>query len=104
MTDMQIHARGAVEGSAILALAGEIDMANANEVEAELYVYVASTTGDVRLDCVALEFLDSSGLEMLTTIQRELAEEGRSLVLTRTRPFIRQLLEITELHRVLIVD
>src|SRR5690606_22898790 len=41
---------------------------------------------DLRLDCAALERLDSLGLAFLTTLNREAGAAGRRLVLARLRP------------------
>jgi anti-anti-sigma factor len=73
-------------------LAGEIDLANAGEVAARLDALVASTTGDVRVDCAGLEFIDSSGLEVLLGIHEELEASGRRLVLGRVTEFIQLVL------------
>jgi anti-sigma B factor antagonist len=104
VTDMQIRARGVAEGPVILALTGEIDLANAGEVAAQLDALVASTTGDVRIDCSGLEFIDSSGLEILVTVHHELARQRRRLILARTTPLIQAMLEITALDQVFVVE
>jgi len=100
VTDMQIRARGVAEGPVILALTGEIDLANADEVEAQLDRLdrlVASTTGDVRVDCSGIEFIGSTGLDVLVGIHHELAQQRRRLILARTTPLFRRLLEVTAL-------
>ena len=104
MTDLQIRARGAAEGSAILMLAGEVDLANADEVERKLRAYVASTTGDVRIDCRALEFIDSSGLRVLVRVDRLLARDARRLVLTRVPTFILRVLQLSGLEPVFAIE
>ena len=104
VTDMQIRARGAAEGSVILALHGEIDAANVDEVEAQFDALLVSTTGDVRIDCSAIEYIDLTGFDALVRVHHELAHRGRRLILTRTTPRIRQLLEITALDRLFVLE
>ena len=101
---MQIRARGAAEGPVILALTGEIDLANAAAVEAQLVNLVASTTGDVRLDCSGIEFIGSTGLDVLVGVHHALAQQQRRLILTRTTPWIRRLFDITAVDRIFIVE
>ena len=103
MTDMQIRARGAAEGSVILALHGEVDEANVDGVEAQLDALLASTTGDVRIDCDAIEYIDLTGLDVLVRAHHELAQHGRRLILTRTSR-VRPLLEITALDRLFVLE
>ena len=102
MTDMQIRARGVAEGPVILALTGEIDLANAVAVEAQLDRLVASTTGDVRVDCSGIEFIGSTGLDVLVRIHHELAQQRRRLILARTTPWFRRVLEVTALDRIFV--
>jgi anti-sigma B factor antagonist len=104
VTDMQIRARGVAEGPIVLALTGEIDIANAAEVRAQLDVLVGSTTGDVRIDCSGLEFIDSSGLDVLVGTRRELEQRRRRLILARPTAWLRGLLVITALDQVFDVE
>ena len=104
MTDMQIRARGAAEGSVILALDGEIDSANVEDVEGQLDALLASTTGDVRIDCSAIEYIGLDGLDVLVRAHHELAQRRRRLILTRTTAQIRSLLAMTALDRMFSVE
>jgi anti-sigma B factor antagonist len=104
VTDVQIRCRGAAEGTVTLSLDGEIDLANADELEARLDALVTSTTGDLRVDCNDLEFIDSSGLAALVRARRQLMETGRALVIVRARPALRQVLEVLALDEVFIVE
>ena len=61
--------------------------------------FVQGLTG-IDLDCTALEFLDSSGLGVLISVQKLARERGGSFRLLSPRPTILQVLELTRLHRV----
>jgi anti-anti-sigma regulatory factor len=63
-----------------LALHGTIDVFLAGELlEHARRAFAAA--GDVRIDCAALERLDTSALQILLALQRELEEHGRRLEL-----------------------
>jgi anti-sigma B factor antagonist len=62
-------------------LRGEIDLASAGALTRELDQYAATTTGDVRIDCRDLTFIDSSGLHVLIRLQRRLGDLGRGVVI-----------------------
>ena len=56
MADLLIINHGAVDGTITLALFGEMDLASRDLLATTLDTCVASTTGDVRLDCAELIF------------------------------------------------
>jgi anti-anti-sigma factor len=77
-----------------VGLAGEIDIANADEVGRGVREELAA--GPVLLDLSALSFIDSSGLRMLVELIRDAEESGWSLTIGREfDPMVRRLLEIT---------
>jgi ABC-type transporter Mla MlaB component len=63
-----------------LALHGTIDVFLARELLDHARRAFAGA-GDVRIDCAALERLDTSALQILLALQRELQEQGRRLEL-----------------------
>jgi anti-anti-sigma factor len=82
-----------------LVLTGEVDIATAPLLESALSELVATTTGDLRLECAPLTFIDSSGLKVLAQLQLRL--HGRRVVLTNLRTDMRAIFEITALDQVL---
>jgi anti-anti-sigma factor len=89
----------AAEGGTRIVLAGELDVATAPELQHRADE-VIGTGGDVWIDCTALAFADSSGLEVLTLLAMTLRAQNRRLVLTNLRPMVRRamdVLQITEL-------
>jgi anti-anti-sigma factor len=92
------HTRsGADRRSVTIVLSGEIDLSNADELEAHLFRAAACATGDVRIDCEALEFIDSSGLRALAAAHDLLAEHGRTLAIAHPSPMFTRVLEISGL-------
>jgi anti-sigma B factor antagonist len=88
------------EGHTTVGLAGEIDIANADEVARAVRQELA--TGPVLLDLSALSFIDSSGLRMLVELVRDARESGWSLrIRCEFDPMVRRLLEITGMLKVL---
>lgn len=80
-------------------LRGEIDLETAPEVARELLSVAAGNRDDVVLDCSAMTFIDSSGLEALVSVAQVLECEHRKLVLLRVRPACRRPIEITGLDK-----
>lgn len=78
---------------AVVKLVGEMDLANAPEIESELKG-VATSAEHILVDCSGLTFTDSSGLNALLVVWQ--AFEGR-LALVSAGPFIHNLLGLTGL-------
>jgi anti-sigma B factor antagonist len=78
----------------VLALTGEIDIANVDEVAESVRAELAA--GPVLVDLAELSFIDSSGLRMLAELVRDSREAGWSLTIGRDlTQAVRRLLEIT---------
>jgi anti-anti-sigma factor len=88
-------ARASSHGRSRRALSGEIDIATAPIVQAELLAAALETLSTVLiLDCSELRFIDSSGLNMLVQLGR-LTEKRIELV--NVAPGPRQVFEIAGL-------
>jgi anti-sigma B factor antagonist len=78
----------------VMAVAGEIDLATAPELEAALREHLAAAP--VRLDLRGLSFMDSSGIRLLDTILRDIAAHDWTLVIDPTlQPPVRQVIALT---------
>lgn len=64
---------GRFGGADLVRLAGEIDMANAPAIGAEIAVHTAASTA-VLIDLTAVSFLDSAGVRLLDTLVGVLGE------------------------------
>jgi len=94
------------DGRAIVTLSGELDLSGASRLEAEVE-RLAKLEGPetVVLDLRGLEFMDSSGLRLVTLADRRLMGEGRRLVLVRGPEAVHRVFEITRLtDRLTFVD
>lgn len=78
----------------VMAVAGELDVATAPELEAALREQLAA--GPVRLDVRGLSFMSSSGIRALDAILRDVAAHRWMLVIEPTmQPAVRQVIELT---------
>ena len=92
------------DGDAHLRVAGEVDLATAPELDAALRGLLAEIAGDVRIDCRELSFIDSSGVSVLVAVEQELARDGRKLVLRDASEQFRQVLAVTALDEVFVLE
>jgi anti-sigma B factor antagonist len=88
----------------VLVLTGEIDLYTAPRLQAELTGALAAA-GPARIvvDMSAVEFCDSTGMNVLLAAHRLAAERGGELVLAAPRPALRKILEVTGLQSVFTV-
>jgi anti-anti-sigma factor len=70
--------RDNVEGVDVVAVDGEVDLTNAEEVEEAV---VGTTAPAVVLDLSAVSYLDSSGIRAIDKAHRRLGSEQRSLLI-----------------------
>jgi anti-anti-sigma factor len=89
---------------ASVALQGELDVANAHELRAELARHLDAGRRVIRVDAQRLDFIDSTALrELMVATQRCTADHG-SLILTNVSARLWRVLEVTGLDQVLLVD
>lgn len=91
----------ATDGEAVIGLHGEIDLAVAPALDAELIEQAAALTGDLVLDCSDLTFIDSTGLTALILVRQRLEADHRALVLRNVSDACRRPIEICGLTEVL---
>ena len=83
----------------VVRLHGELDLAYAAPVRAAL---VAVAEAEVVVDLRHLTFIDASGLSALLGARREMAEQGRLLVLVGATAQVRRVFEMTGLGQLLV--
>lgn len=83
----------------VVRLHGELDLAYAAPVRAAL---LGVAGAEVVVDLSGLNFIDASGLSALLAARREMAEQGRRLVLAGPSPQVRRVFELTGLGRLLV--
>jgi anti-anti-sigma factor len=96
MTDATIHIEE-VGGAALrVVVAGEIDLANATDVEKRILEAISNQLTDVTVDLRDVEYIDSAGLRVLFTLATRLAtlQIGLVLLVAPESP-IRRVLEVS---------
>ena len=92
------------EGLYVIALAGEMDIANSPEFTSR--VTELGVTGSHRavFDLSGLTFLDSSGINALVSVAKAIESEGGEVALAAPSPHIRQVFEIVNLAEVIRIE
>jgi anti-sigma B factor antagonist len=78
----------------------ELIAGGAPEVKNQLRLQFTGGLVNIDLDCSTLDFVDSSGLGALISMQKLASERGGKLRLLTPKPSVIQVLELTRLHRV----
>lgn len=90
----------ALEISPGLAVRGEVDMATAPALEAALEEAIRDSEGALVVDLSGVEFLDSSGLQVLMRARARLGTEDRALALVCPFGPVRRVFELAGLSDV----
>ena len=88
-------------GSAILAIAGEIDIATAPELANALNDFAHES---VTVDLSAVTFMDSSGLATLSDAHRRITRAGGQFAIDGAQPQVQRIFEITGLAELFLND
>jgi anti-sigma B factor antagonist len=83
----------------VLRLEGELDLASAPRLEAELEDLEAERPPLLVADLRQLAFIDSSGLRVILVAAERAGREGRRFVVVRGSPEVERVLEITGADR-----
>jgi anti-sigma B factor antagonist len=87
----------------LVRLGGELDMATMPLVRETLERECARRPLRLTLELAAVEFLDSSAINLLVAIHRRLRAEGADLVLANPSEVVAQTMRIAQLHRLLTI-
>ena len=86
---------------ATLELRGELDMAGTDRLRVALEQAEEPPSGLLVLDLSKLDFIDSTGLEVLLRAARRAHDSGRRLIVARPSRYVRRLLEMTAIDQAL---
>ncbi len=87
------------DGSTILRISGEIDLAVAEELGVVAQACLQESTG-IKLDLGEVTFIDSSGLGVLVRVHKDAVAKGKTFRLVSVSNSVERLLEVTGLDRV----
>lgn len=82
-------------GEHTIALMGELDLANADAVEAELERAAATDCRSIVLDLSQLEFMDSSGVALLMRATQSARADSNRLAIVRPPERVMRVLHLT---------
>lgn len=101
MTVATVTPLGTADGVRTLAVTGEIDLANAAEVEDGILDHTSNDLAGVVLDLDGLDYLDSTGLRLLFTLaaRLEISQITLEVVVAPGSP-VRRALEVTGMEAV----
>ncbi|HAH88302.1 MAG TPA: hypothetical protein DCL60_13125 [Armatimonadetes bacterium] len=88
-----------MEGSTVIDIAGEIDMASAPLIAKALDKAVHEEGADVVLNARELFYIDSSGIQILVSAGRKLSDEGRRLFVVGCHGIFYKLVQLMRLDR-----
>lgn len=81
----------------ILALTGELSLADASALERRLDEVLATNASTIVVDLSGVEFIDSTGLSVLVRAQQQATERGMELGVANPNPQAARLLSLTGL-------
>jgi anti-anti-sigma factor len=90
---------------AVVALRGELDMSGVDRARQAIEEAESLDKQLLVLDLSQLEFIDSTGLEVVLRAARRAHDAGRRLIVLRPSRYVRRLLEMTAIDQSLdVVD
>ncbi|MDE5583098.1 MAG: STAS domain-containing protein [Ruminococcus sp.] len=88
-------------GHAVAVLSGEIDHHNARELRTELDRYIITAQpSELTMDFTGITFMDSSGIGLIMGRSRLMNECGGSLEIKDPQPYIRRVLKLAGMDRI----
>lgn len=88
-------------GSAVARLSGEIDHHNAKEFRTELDRYIVTAQPrELAIDFGDITFMDSSGIGLIMGRSKLMRECGGSLEVRNPQPYIRRVLKLAGIERI----
>ena len=89
------------DGTYVIRLAGELDLSGCDAVDAELRRAEAGPASRILLDVNDLQFIDSSGLQVILRAKRRADTSGRRLRVTRGTGHVADMFRLTALDMTL---
>lgn len=86
-----------------MEIAGEIDLYTAPRLQAEFTRLLQDGPNRVVIDMSAVEFCDSTGMNVLLSALKRVKEQGGVLDVAAPRPAVRKILQVTGLDSVFTV-
>lgn len=78
----------------LIALSGDLDLSNAAKLEHVLREAARSEASETVVDLTHLQFIDSTGLQLLILADRNAHVDGRSFSLLRGTPMVQRVFDV----------
>lgn len=93
----QLRIRSKRQGKAyVLGMSGELDLATTTQLEDELEAVEASDADEIIVDLSRLDFMDSTGLQVILAADARSKANGKRLKLVRGQRQVHRIFEITD--------
>src|SRR5690606_19917254 len=79
----------------VVSAAGQINSANASEIEHSLLAWLEDGAGKWVLDMSGVEYISSAGLRVVLLIAKRLKQNGGRLVLCSLQPHVKEVFDIS---------
>ena len=99
-TETMIDTRADADGAPVIAVAGELDISNADALEAAVAAAVAGDPARLTFDLADLRFMDSAGIAVLIRA----ADTVNEVHLLAPGPSVRRVIEITGLTQLFTIE
>ncbi|MBQ8290947.1 MAG: STAS domain-containing protein [Clostridia bacterium] len=97
----QVKVLGYADNNVNLALSGDIDLSNAKEFYEAVAAAYGAQKGNIRFDCAALNFIDSTALGTFVKILKTVKTDGYGMSLFGLQPKIKKLFLICSLDSIM---
>ncbi len=88
----------------VINLDGEIDIDTTDDLREKLYLIAEENSGDIRLNCNNLRYIDSVGLGVLVGLLKKVKSKNNNVYITNVKSMVKKLFFITGLDKVFIIE
>jgi len=99
-TPLDIESRTEGDETAVLSLAGELDVSNVARARETARKLLDGGNSRLVVDLAKVTYMDSSGLGMLVGLLKRLKESGGAMALAGLVPRVKRVFEITGLQQI----
>lgn len=79
----------------LAVLNGRLDTTNADKFQQDITPLLEDPAPDIEIDCENMEYTSSQGLRLFLTLQKSVSSKGGSMVMTKMRPEVKEVFDIT---------
>lgn len=88
----------------LMDIIGEVDIYTANQLKETLTKILDERVKDIKINCLELDYIDSTGLGVLIGALKRLKKENKNIIIQDAKENISKLLKITGLDKIFIIE